>query len=175
MKPTHSTIRLLILTTMAMTASTAGRAEVVASAPDHYKLRHEAKSSLTPDALWRRLIDPSSWWSGAHSYSGDASNLSLDAVPGGLWKESWDGGAVAHGEVLFVKDGETLRLDAPFGPLQGMAVNVVWTITVKPDGDGSVVTFDEIANGSAASALDKIAPAVDGVKLEAITNLAKTP
>jgi uncharacterized protein YndB with AHSA1/START domain len=106
-----------------------------------------------------------------HSYSGDAANLSLDPRAGGLWKEEWDGGSVAHGTVLYVKPGEQLRLAAPFGPLQSMAVDVVWTITITPEGTGSKVVFDEVANGSGASNLDKIAGAVDSVKGEAINRL----
>ena len=145
--------------------------DVVAASSSHYTLRHEAVSSLAPDALWNRLVHPESWWSPVHSYSGDAANLSLDPRAGGLWEEEWDGGSVAHGTVLYVKQGEQLRLAAPFGPLQSMAVNVVWTITITPEGTGSKVVFDEIANGSGASNLDKIAGAVDGVKGEAINRL----
>jgi len=146
--------------------------EVVAASSSHYALRHEAVSSLTADALWTRLVHPANWWSPAHSYSGDATNLSLDLRAGGLWKEEWDGGSVAHGIVLYVKPGEVLRLEAPFGPLQSMAVNVVWTITVTPEGTGSRVVFKEIANGSEASHLDQLAGAVDAVKEEAIRRLA---
>jgi len=157
----------LTLVTFSLPANT----DVVAASSGHYILRHEAVSSLAPDALWNRLVHPASWWSPVHSYSGDAANLSLDPRAGGLWKEEWDGGSVAHGTVLYVKPGEQLRLAAPFGPLQSMAVNVVWTITITPEGTGSKVVFDEVANGSAASKLDKIAGAVDGVKGEAINRL----
>ncbi len=150
----------------------AAHAEVLASGPDHYRLRHEAVAAASPDAVWRRLLRPQDWWNGAHTFSGDAANLSLDAAAGGLWTEEWDGGSVAHGRVLTVIDGEMLRLDAPFGPLQGRAVTVVWTITVAPAEDGARITFDEIATGGADSALNALAPAVDGVKAEAIARLA---
>lgn len=158
---------LILLATVMPSAN----AEVVAASSSHYTLRNEAVSPLAPDALWNRLVHPATWWSPAHSYSGDAANLSLDLRAGGLWKEEWDGGSVAHGAVLSVNPGEQLRLEAPFGPLQSMAVNVVWTITVLPEGTGSKVIFDEVANGSDASNLDKIAGAVDGVKAEAMRSL----
>ena len=70
-----------------------------------------------------------------------------------------------------VRDGEVLRLDAPFGPLQGMAVATVWTVTLTPDGEGTMVRFDVTANGTAASGLDALAPAVDSVFGEAIRRL----
>lgn len=154
------------------TAGLAG-AEVVASSSDHYTLRHEANSTMTPGALWERLIQPDTWWHPNHTWSADAANLSLDAQAGGLWREDWDGGSVAHGTVLAVTEDKMLRLDAPFGPLQGMGVQVVWTITLTPDEEsgGTLVVFDEVANGSSATALDQIAPAVDSVKQQAIERL----
>ena len=162
-----SVLVLFLLATFTASAN----ADVIAASSGHYTLRHEAVSPLAPDAIWNRLVHPETWWSPAHSYSGDAANLSLDLRAGGLWKEEWNGGAVAHGTVLYINPGEQLRLSAPFGPLQSLAVNVVWTITILPEGTGSRVIFDEVANGSDASNLDKIAGAVDGVKAEAIARL----
>jgi len=147
-------------------------AEVVKSAPDHFTLKHEAISEFTPKQIWRRLKSPASWWHPDHTYSGSAKNLRLDMRPGGLWRETWKGGSVVHGTVLYIKKGEILRLDAPFGPLQEMAVKDVWTITVTPEGDGSKIVFDEIVNGTASSNLEDMATAVDFVKEEAIKRLA---
>lgn len=155
---------------LGLTAAPAS-AEVVASAPEHFTLQHEAVSTRAPDALWARLIEPSTWWEPSHTYSGNAANLSLTAAAGGAWREDWEGGSIVHGEVLYVKDGEELRLSAPFGPLQAMAVNVVWTITIAPHEEGSLVRFTEVANGTSASGLDRLAPAVDGVKAQALANL----
>ena len=150
----------------------AAHAEIIAATPQHYELRHEAVSDRTPDALWERLLEPADWWKSDHTYSGDAANLSLDARAGGLWREEWATGSVVHGVVLNRQDGKSLRLDAPFGPLQGMGVTVIWTIDIAREGEGSKITFTEIANGSTNSALDKLAPAVDTVKQEAIESLA---
>ncbi|WP_300396518.1 hypothetical protein [Henriciella sp.] len=147
-------------------------AEIIAASADHYTLRHEATSTRSPGEMWQRLIDPAAWWSPDHTFSGDAANLSLDPQAGGLWREDWADGSVSHGTVLSVMEGKMLRLDAPFGPLQGMGVTVIWTITIEPDGEGgSTVIFDEVANGATASQLARIAPAVDGVKGEAIARL----
>ena len=155
--------------------ATSASADVVAAGPDHYELRHEASSSLPPAEMWDRLVQPEIWWHPDHTYSGDAANLSLNATAGGLWREDWEGGSVSHGEVLMVREGEQLRLDAPFGPLQEMGVQVTWTITLDPDGDGTRVTFHEVASGSSATSLDQIAPAVDNVKAQAIARLTAEP
>ncbi|NNC38823.1 MAG: hypothetical protein EX271_04410 [Acidimicrobiales bacterium] len=159
---------------LALTFASPVQAKIIKSSPDHFTLRHEAVSSLTPKQIWKRLKSPASWWHPDHTYSGSVKNLRIDLRPGGLWRETWSGGSVAHGTVLYVKKGEVLRLDAPFGPLQEMAVTDIWTITVKPYEDGSKIIFDEIANGSPESDLGKMAKAVDFVKEEAIQRLAAT-
>lgn len=148
------------------------QADILAASPDHFTLRQEAVSELPPDELWAKLVVPSQWWHPDHTYSGDADNLSLSVQAGGLWAENWADGSVKHGEVVFVKPGRQIRFDAPFGPLQQAAVNEVWTITIQPHGDGTKIIFDEVVNGSAASKLDELAPAVDYVKTEAIKRLA---
>jgi len=150
----------------------AAHAEVIESSPERYVLKQQMESSLPPSELWKRLIEPSSWWHPDHTYSGDSANLSLDVQAGGLWREDWQGNSVFHGSILQVQTEKTLRLNAPFGPLQGLAVNVVWTINIEPvESGGSLVTFDEVANGTAASKLDALAGAVDFVKTEAIKRL----
>ena len=101
----------------------------------------------------------------------DTRHLSLELRAGGLWREDWAGGSVAHGSVLLVQPPQQLRLDAPFGPLQGVAIQCVWTIRLEEDGAGTKVTFDIIANGAAQSGLDKLAAAVDFVQSEAMANL----
>ena len=159
----------------ALIAWAPARAEVVESSDSHYVLRHEATSPLTPDALWQRLVVPSDWWHPDHTYSGDANNLSLDVRAGGLWLEKWDAGSVIHGSVLYLEDGKTIRLYAPFGPLQGLGVYTVWTITISPEGSGSKVVFDEVSSGPPSADLDELAKAVDYVKSEGISRLVAAP
>ncbi|MEM8563990.1 MAG: hypothetical protein AAGF57_17255, partial [Pseudomonadota bacterium] len=115
-------------------------AEVVDSAPDHFTLRLVVESELPSEQIWARLIEPSTWWQSEHTYSGSAGNLGLNPVAGGIWREEWEGGSVQHGRVLTVQDGELLRLSAPFGPLQGLAVQAVWTITLAPSANGTTIT-----------------------------------
>ena len=61
-----------------ISASLAAQAEVMAAAPDHFTLKLEAQSELSPSEVWTRLIEPSDWWQSDHTYSGDADHLSLD-------------------------------------------------------------------------------------------------
>ena len=164
-------LRLSLVACLSVLFSGAATADVIEASPDHFVLRQEATSSLSPQEMWQRLINPATWWHPEHSYSGNADNLTLDVQAGGLWKEEWDGGSVTHGEVIFVNPGVQLRLDAPFGPLQAIGAKTIWTITISAEGEGSRVVFDEISHGVPSSKLDELAPAVDFVKTEAIRRL----
>ena len=160
-----------IVLALALIVPATGQAEVLSVSDTHFALRQEARSELTPEQLWQRLIRPATWWHPDHTYSGDAANLSLDVQAGGLWREDWDGRSVAHGRVLFVDPGKVLRLDAPFGPLQGLGAYTMWTITITPDENGSAVVFDEVSTGPPTAKLTDVAGAVDYVKSEAIRRL----
>lgn len=169
-------IRKAMFSALMVSASMMGaaQAEVVSAAPDHFTLKLQADTELSTDEVWARLVDPKSWWLGEHSYSGDSANLSIDAQAGGLWREDWEGGSVWHGTVLQAQPGKVLSLNAPFGPLQGMAVTSVWTISLDTNSDGgTTITFDHVTNGTAASGLDTVAAAVDFVKAEALKSLAR--
>ncbi|TXS96494.1 SRPBCC domain-containing protein [Parahaliea maris] len=147
------------------------RAEVVSASDSHFVVRQQAHSSLPADALWERLVHPARWWNPAHSYSGEATALSLEPRAGGLWLEEWPGGSVAHGQVITIMPGKLLRLDAPFGPLQSLGAHTVWTISLAAAEGGTTVTFHETAVAPPGSGMEAIAAAVDQVKTEAIGRL----
>lgn len=163
---------IALLLCLVWTPAAVLHAEIVSSSPGHYVLHHEAASGLTAEALWLRLTNPAAWWHPDHTYSGSAGNLTLEVEAGGLWREDWDGGSVTHGRVVLVIDGRLLRLEAPFGPLQGAGAYTIWTIAIESTAAGSRVTFDESAIAPPDARLDELAAAVDGVKTEAIRRLA---
>lgn len=169
----RSVVLRFIPALVAATAVQSSWSDVLESSETHYRLSQVAKSDSPPAAVWERLVHPERWWNPAHSYSGEAENLSLEPIAGGLWREDWDSGSVAHGRVLQVREGELLRMEAPFGPLQGLGAYVVWTITIAAEGSGSRVSFDEVASAPPGSALDQLAGAVDAVKTEAIDRLVR--
>lgn len=156
---------------IATLATGSASAEVVSSSATHFTLRHTAESSMSASQMWDRLLQPSAWWHPDHTYSGSSQNLTLDAQAGGLWKETWDDNSVAHGEVLLIEKGKTLRLSAPFGPLQSVGAYSVWTISINALDEGCAVTFSETAIGPPTAKLDELASAVDFVKSEAIRRL----
>lgn len=151
------------------------RAEVTAAAPTSFTISAEADVAAAPDRSWRALTQLPRWWSGAHTYSGDARRLSFDARAGGCWCERWgDGQSVEHGRVVLVMEHEgvrTLRVDGALGPLQEMGASGVLTFTVAPHASGAKITMTYRVAGDAALGLDQIAPLVDMVLMEQFTRL----
>lgn len=150
------------------------QAEVVTSSESGFVIEVQAKSTATAGALWARLIRPSLWWSSAHSWSGDAANMTLDARAGGCFCERWRRGSAEHGRVLQSVPGKLLRLSAPLGPMQSMAVSAVLTFELEPAEGGTLVRARYITGGNFGMDARKIAPAVDQVLREQVKGLTST-
>ena len=152
-------------------------AEVMQSAPDGAHMVHQVRVEATPAAVYALIGQVGRWWSGEHSYSGDAANLTLAVEPGGCFCERWKDGAVEHARVIMVMRDQVVRLSGALGPLQVKAVNGVLTFLLKPDGTGTQLTLGYRVTGSSLSGLDKDAPAVDGVlnvQVQRLKRLAET-
>lgn len=167
-------MRRLSLALLMLAASPAA-AEVADKGPGHFTLRMSAPSPLSPDRLWARLVDWSSWWDGAHGYSGDAGNFALTLAPGGTLHEKWAGGIVVHAWLVQALPGRLLRLSGGLGPLQSLPVAAVWDIGIAPEGTGSRVQFTYRVAGDATARLDTLAPAVDQVMTAGLARLAEAP
>jgi hypothetical protein len=141
----------------------AARADVVSSAPDAFTVKHEAVVPLAPQAAYERLLRLADWWDPAHTYSGEATRLTLDAKPGGCWCESLkNGGFVEHMRVVLAWPGTMLRLSGGLGPLQELGASGAMTFALKAEGAGTKVTLTYAVRG-AAGTLDKVAGPVDMV------------
>ena len=138
--------------------------------------REEVKA--TPDEAWKAIVQLPRWWSDAHTYSGKASNMSLDAVAGGCWCERWgDGNSVQHGQVVLVQPGRVIRFNASLGPLQELAVNGVLTIVTSAQDGKTLLRMTYRVAGNADAGLDKLAPVVDqviGAQYRRLKELAET-
>lgn len=155
----------------------AARAEVTAAGPGSFVIEAEAEVAATPAQAWRALGRIERWWSPAHTYSGDARNLSLAPRAGGCWCERWgDGQSVEHARVVLVMEHEgvrTLRAVGGLGPLQDMGVAGVLTFTVAPLASGAKITMTYRVTGDPGLNLDQIAPLVDGVLMEQFGRLSR--
>lgn len=160
-----------LLAALSAVATANAHAEVKASGVDHLLIVSARTIHASPDKVYAALIDIGHWWDSEHTFSGKAANLTLQPEAGGCFCERWDAQSVAHGRVIWANPGHLLRLDTALGPLQNMAVQGVMTFSLKPAGDGTALQFEYRVNGSSASALDKLAPGIDGVLMAQLQRL----
>ncbi|PAX07379.1 SRPBCC family protein [Sphingomonas lenta] len=149
-------------------------AKVVSAASSGFEVASEAVVQASPERVWAALAVPATWWNPAHSWSGDAANLSLDLKSGGCFCERWAGGAAEHMRVTYVQHAKTLRMAGALGPLQAHGVAGAMTITLEPAATGTRLTLRYVVGGSFPGGLDRVAPAVDGVLAEQVGCLKAT-
>ena len=155
----HRSIVVLPLLLAAKPAS----AEVVSATESTFVVETKQTVAASPQKVWETLVRPAGWWESSHTYSGDSANISIDARPGGCWCEKIKDGAIEHMRVVYVQPAQVFRGIGGFGPLQEMPVNAVLTVTIKPAGAGSAVTYTYRAAGFMPGGLAKVAPIVDQV------------
>ena len=147
-------------------------AAVEAANADGFLVRHEVTVPVDRKRAFAEMTHPERWWSDAHTWSGSAANLSLEARAGGCWCEKWAKGEAEHGVVIRVLHDENLRVRAAFGPLQEMALNGVFDLTLSEvEGGGTHIVATFRVNGPASAQLDKLAAPVDGVIGEQVERL----
>jgi len=125
------------------------------------------------EAVWQAAIeDIGVWWSSDHTVSGDASRLSISAVPQGCFCESFgEGAGVVHLTVTMVSPGVVIRLTGGLGPLGLMGVNGNMTWEFETVEEGTRVKFTYAVGGYRAQGMDTLAGPVDSVIGEALDRL----
>ncbi len=154
-------------------------AEVINVGPSGFLLKHEIIVNLTPEQAYKTLVsDVGSWWNPAHTYSGNAKNLSIDARPGGCFCEQLpNGGGVQHLAVVYAMPGKVLRMTGALGPMQGsgLAGSMTWQITPAAgstaDKPASKMEMSYSVGGYMQGGFDKMAPAANGMLAEQIGRL----
>ncbi len=150
----------LSLLALPLFLATPAPAEIVRASDTSFATQHRLMIAAPPAKVWQTLIQPARWWDGAHTYSGNAANLSLEARPGGCWCEKTASGGVEHMRIVYLAANDTLRLTGGLGPLQAMPVTTVLTVMLKPAGTGTELTASYAVAGPG---LGGIAAPVDGV------------
>ena len=163
----------VIAATALLFVATPASAEVIARTADSFTLRFERRTEGLPAVIATLMGRPELWWDGAHSYSGDAANLTVDMQVGGCWCETLpDGSDFHHGTVLAIAE-DRLVFDAPFGPMHGKTTRadlviawpendsgraVVWTLTIEGSGLGA---FADPVDGVMGAAFARFNATVD--------------
>lgn len=131
--------------------------------------RQEVKAP--PARVFEAMGHIERWWNPAHTYSGDASHLSMPLEAGACFCERWDDGAVMHGRVVMVMRDRVVRVDGAFGPLQALGATGILTLALKVVDGRTVLEASYRVGGPPSAGLDALAPAVDGVIGEQVKRL----
>lgn len=168
-------VAFLAMIAAAVGSTPAASADVTLAASDRLEFSFSADVAGTKSALWRRIVKPSLWWSDSHTYSGKSANMKLTEKAGGCWCETWSGGEVEHGRVVFLTPESQLRIETALGPFQEMGVSGVMAIKLSPGSDAAHTKLELTYKVSGASALklDQMAAPVNDVLEQQFKALAK--
>lgn len=150
------------------------QAEVKSVTDYGFEVAKTATVKGDPAKVYATLGQPGLWWNPAHSYSGDARNMTMLLRPGGCFCEALpkDKGAVEHGRVVFAQPGKMLRLSSALGPLGAEGVSGTLTFQLKPVEGGTQVVMNYVVGGYIRGGGPKQwAPAVDMVLGEQLDRL----
>jgi len=149
------------------------KSEVIDAGPGGFSLTNEVTINASRAEVWRAAVNEVGlWWSSAHTISGDASKLRIEARPQGCFCESiGEHTGVVHLTVTFVNTGVLLRLTGGLGPLglMGVSGNMTWEFFDADD--GTRVVFAYAVGGYRPGGLEAVAAPVDGVVGEALLRL----
>lgn len=153
-------------------------AEVVAKSEHGFVTKETASIAATPRQVWLALIKPGTWWNDDHSWSGDASNMTLVPSAGGCFCETIPGegdipldGSAQHAVVVQAVPDRALRLRGGLGPLQAVPATGVLTVTLKPIEGGTLVEWEYNVGGPMGFEIDTISKAVDSVMTQQLHGL----
>lgn len=160
-----------------LAAASPAAAAVASATPSAFTIEASQGSAASPDQIWAALAQVGRWWSDAHTYSGQAANMTMSLQAGACFCETWgQDQSVEHGRVVLAMEHEgvrTLRFIGGLGPLQETGVSGVMTWTVAADGDGSTVTMTYRVSGDPGLGLDAMAAIVDSVLMEQFGRLIR--
>jgi len=149
-------------------------AEVASSSGNGFEVRETVQIAASPARVYDRLVHPEAWWDDAHTFSGKAANLSLDAVASHCFCEELpDGGTVEHLLVVYADPGKRLVLRGALGPLQVMGVTGAFSIALSPKDNGTDLTLTYAVGGYAPGGFDDLSDKVDTMLGAQVNRLKK--
>lgn len=158
-------------------------AEVTRTTDTSFVSRNEVVVAASTKQVWLALISPATWWQSAHTWSGDAKNLTLTPQAGGCFCETIPEvdepgritlqGSVEHMRVVQAYPESALRMIGSLGPLQSEPVTGVLTIAISKVSAGTRIVFEYNVGGAMRYDVPVIAKAVDAVMTAQIAALAK--
>lgn len=139
-------------------------AAVLSSSDNGFEIQHSVNLVVPQPQAYATFGQVGAWWNKDHSYSGDASRMTLQLRPGGCFCESLDdGGGVEHMRVSFLQPGERLLMTGSLGPLLYEATTGVMDVKFERIAGGSRVVMNYRVSGFAKGGGAAMAPLVDQV------------
>lgn len=173
--------RLVLFCAGVFSLAGAANAEVRAVGEAGFAIRLSEQAAADPLQVWDALVEPRTWWSGDHTYSGDPAMLSIDPRAGGCFCEALPAvgegqglrpASIEHMRVVYANPGKVLRLVGALGPLQPEAVNGTLSVVLKPRVTGTEIVWEYVVAGYSRRKLEELAPVVDRVLAEQARRLA---
>ena len=165
-------ITLVACAVVIVLAAIPAMAEVVDSAANGFTVKTTLQVQAAPETVYQRLIQIGDWWNSAHTFSGNAKNLSIEEKAGGcLCEKLPNGGGARHMEVVRIDPGKTLVMTGGLGPLQSIAATGSMSIQLAPAEGGTKLQVTYAVTGYLAAGMNTWAAPVDGVLLEQFTRL----
>jgi uncharacterized protein YndB with AHSA1/START domain len=145
-------------------APASARSAVVDSSAGGFTIKTTMTIQAKPEEVYQRLLRIGDWWESAHTYSGDAHNLSIEEKPMGCFCERLPGqGGVRHMEVVYFAPGKRLVMIGGLGPLQSMGAAGSLTIEIAPAEDGVKLEYTYAVGGYLPAGMNTLAPVIDTV------------
>jgi len=161
---------MLIAAAFALAASPAS-AEVVERSADHFVLRYDVALEASPADFIDALEHIGEWWNPAHTWSGDARNLSLALDASTCFCEALpDDGTFEHGWVSEYDPDTGVLLEAPLGPLKGRTTVADWSIGWTGANRGAELIMSYVVRGEGVGAL---ADSVDAVMADQFRRMVR--
>ncbi len=162
-----------------VTMQCAAHGEVVDQQANGFSLQEKEQIAAPPEKVYQALLAPENWWSSAHTYSGDAKNMTLDPRAGGCWCETIPKthGGVLHMTVVYVEPDKVLRMQGALGPFQSTGMQGAMNIVLTPNKDGTLIELVYNLGGyvwGGYQALPKSADGVLGLQLFRLKQLVET-
>jgi len=141
--------------------------------PNGFLVKLAANINAPAAKVYEALIGQiGSWWNPDHTYSHDATNLSIDPRPEGCFCEKLpNGGGIEHLRVVYIAPPQLVRFSGALGPLQasGVAGSMTWKLTDGPDNTRLELSYS--VGGFIPGGFEKIAPAVEAMLREQVDRL----
>lgn len=166
-------VRFLVMAVAAMAAPS--QAEVLSATSGGFAVEAKATVPVPPTEAYAALGRIGRWWNSGHTYSGDAANMRLELRVDGCFCEAIPDGAgeIEHGRVIYVRPGQTLRVQGGLGPLQSEGVLGTLTWQLRAVEGGTEITQTYVVGGYMRGGFEAAAPLVDQVMTAQLEGLRR--